>query len=81
MSYYYWDLAFVWALRLIVLSSLGLFLVLGGCSSRGVQGTLNGTVVDPAIELGRSTGTRTGNQVPQGGSDEKSNSTPAKPSD
>lgn len=62
---------------MIVLSALSF----ASCSSKGIQGTVNGSVVDPAISLERSTSTGTRIQPPQGGTDEKSYSTPTRSPD
>lgn len=80
MGSYNWDLAVAWILRFALTVSIVLSaLALAACSSRGIQGTVNGSVVDPAVTLDRSASTKTGNQIPQGGSDEKSRSTPTEP--
>lgn len=79
MDNYYWYLKVGWMLRLCLMLSLVLFgLAMASCATKGVQGTLNGTVVDPAISVGRSSA-GTWNQTPHGGSDEKSNSAPSEP--
>lgn len=82
MENYYWYWRVGWTIRICFWLVLLLTAVaLANCTSKGIQGTVNGTVVDPAIVLGRSTVLGTGTQLPQGGTDEKSDSTPTKPTD
>lgn len=81
MNRYHSDFAFAWSLRLVFLVSFAIFMAaLAGCSTRGVQGTVNGTVSDPSISVGKSTNAGTWSPLPQGGTDEKSNSAPSESS-
>lgn len=81
MDNYYWYWKVGWLLRLcLVLGLVASALAFASCATKGVQGTVNGTVVDPSISVGRSAA-GTWNPIPQGGSDEKSNSAPSRPTD
>lgn len=75
-----WYRTIVWSqyLTFIVLL-IAVAILLGNCSTKGIQGTVNGTVADPSISVGRSEA-GTWNPLPQGGTDEKSNRTPREPS-
>jgi len=50
------------------------------CSTRGIDGTISGTVKDPGISTGSSAPIGTRNQLPHGGIDEKSYRSPIEPS-
>ena len=74
-----WYRFVVWSQGLtFIVVAITVVVLLAGCSTTGVQGTVNGTVADPSISIGRST-TGTWNPLPQGGTDEKSNRTPSEP--
>lgn len=61
---------------LVILSGLSMM----ACSTRGIDGTISGTVKDPGISTGSSAPIGTRNQPPQGGIDEKSYRSPIEPS-
>lgn len=77
---YYTDLGLAWVLRCgIAVSSISLWLMLSGCStdnkdprSQSVDLSVRGSYIP-------GPGASTRNQIPQGGTDEKSDSTPIQP--
>ena len=77
---YYTDLALAWVLRTgLTIFSIGLWLLLSGCStdtkdprSQSVDLSVRGSYIP-------GPGASTRNQTPQGGTDEKSDSTPIQP--
>lgn len=69
-----------WLLRVAMsLALVALAISVSACAAKGVQATINGSVQDPSISTDRSA-TGTWNQLPQGGTDEKSNRSPSGPS-
>lgn len=69
-----------WLLRVAMsLALVALAISVSACATKGVQATVNGSVQDPSISTDRSA-TGTWNQLPQGGTDEKSNRSPSGPS-
>lgn len=75
------DLTIAWVVRVMIATSLLSFvLIQGGCSQSGPPIS---HAIDIAVKgsyIPGSSDASTRNQIPQGGTDEKSDSTPAKPS-
>lgn len=77
---YFLDLTIAWVLRVMIASSiLSISLMSSGCSTDSAP---RSQAIDLAVKGSYTPGpldASTRNQTPQGGTDEKSDSTPAKP--
>lgn len=78
-SGYYTDLYIAFLLRLMLFLGMGaiMALILGGCADSVIRSHAVDLAVKGTYVPGNAVETR--NQIPQGGTDEKSGSTPATP--